>query len=105
MSEPDGKLLLEFLRARLSRTIPKDLDEEKDENLALRKALLKLIIMMQDALRRNSLNSSSRIFGPWRITFPRRTPELWQQTKHYATQTFGSELPSSIGWNRRLFVV
>ncbi len=48
MSELNGKLLLELLRARLSANVRKDIDDEKDESLALRKALLTLIVMTQD---------------------------------------------------------
>jgi len=48
MSELHGKLLLELLRSRLSANVRKDLAGETDESLALRKALLTLIMLTQD---------------------------------------------------------
>src|SRR6267142_4591298 len=48
MSNPGGPLPLELFRARLMREVKADLSREKDDRLALRKALLSLIMMTQD---------------------------------------------------------
>jgi len=52
VSDPHNKLLLELLRARLSANIRKDLAGETDDRMALRKAMLTLIMLTQDGAGR-----------------------------------------------------